>query len=216
MPAPGLNRYWLNRILLCLATSLTVTGTAYVCAWLNYRHLVAPQESTEPTRAKLEMLRQGVDTYKAATGRWPENLSELPVVRDKKVLEKEGFPVDQWGWPIHYEMGEGTYKLYSNGKDGRPGGIGSAADLVAGQPDPAAGPPPTFARFLTDPNTKLLQMACILGGLAAFPLCLLQAAGKGGKRPTLGETIFINVVTAFFATVAALVIGSLHIIPGGH
>jgi hypothetical protein len=214
MAAPGEIRYWVSRILLCLATSLAVAGTAYVCAWLKYRNLATLQESTEPTRADLEILRQGVETYKAATGRLPENLSELPVVRDKKVRVKEGYPLDQWGLPIRYEQRDGTYKLYSYGKDGKPGGIGSYADLVAGQP--AAGPPPTFGRFLTDPNTILLQAACILGGVAAFPLCLLQAAGKGGQRPTLGQTLVINVVTAFFATLAALVIGTLHIIPGGH
>jgi general secretion pathway protein G len=216
MPVPSEIRYWVSRLLLCLATSLAVAGTAYVCAWSNYRKLATPTESTEPTRADLETLRRGVETYKAATGRLPEKLSELPVVRDKKVRLKEGFPVDQWGWPIHYEKTAGTYKLYSNGKDGKPGGIGSAADLVAGQPDPAAGPSPTFGRFLTDPNTRLLQAACIVGGMAAFPLCLLQAAGKGGQRPTLGQLVVFNVVTAVFATLAALVIGTLHIMPGGH
>ena len=216
MPAPGAYRYWVNRVLLCLATSFAVAGAAYVCAWLNYRNLATPCESTEPTRADLETLRQAIDTYKATTGRLPEKLSELPVVRDKKVGVKEGYPLDQWGWPIHYEVTGGRYKLYSNGRDGKPGGIGSYADLVAGQPDPAAGPPPTFGQFLTDPNTILLQAACILGGVAAFPLCLLQAAGKGGQRPTLGQTLFMNVVTAFLATLVALVIGTLHVIPGGH
>lgn len=216
MPAPGEVRYWVSRVLLCLATSLAVAGAAYVCAWLNYRKLATPTEATEPTRADLEILRQAVEAQKAATGRLPETLTDLPVVRDNKVRLREGFPVDQWGLPIHYEPGNGTYKLYSNGKDGKPGGIGTYADLVAGQPDPAAGPPPTFGQFLTEPKTLLLQTACILGGVAAFPLCLLQVAGKGGKRPTLAETLLTNLVTAFFATLAALVIGTLHIIPGGH
>jgi len=80
----------------------------------------------------------------------------------------------------------------------------------------AAGPPPTFGQFLTTPNTVALQAACILGGVAAFPLCLLQAAGKGGKRPTLVQFILANVVTAVFATLAALMIGTLHLMPGGH
>jgi hypothetical protein len=216
MPAPGEHRYWTSRILLCLATSLVVAGTAYTCAYLNYRKLATPTESTEPTRADLETLRQAIESYKATTGHLPKYLSDLPVVKDRKVQTKEEFPVDQWGFPIRYEVTDGAFKLYSNGKLGKPGGIGSYAQLVAGAPDPAAGPPPTFGQFLTEPKTFLLQAACILGGVAAFPLCLLQARAKGGKRPTLGQAVVLNLVTAVFATFAALVIGMLHIIPGGH
>jgi Type II secretion system (T2SS), protein G len=214
-PAPGANCYHVYRLLLCLATSLVVAATAYTCAWLKYRNVATLHESTEPTRADLETLRQAVEDYKATRGRLPERLTDLSVVREKKVRVLEGIPVDQWGWMIRYDVWNGTYRLYSHGKENKPGGLGDYADLHAGQPDPAA-EPVTFSRFLTDPKAFLLQAACILGGVAAFPLCLLQTAPKGGERPTLGRIVLTNVVTAVFTTFAALVIGMLHIIPGGH
>ena len=128
---------------------------------------------------------------------------------------REEFPVDQWGHPIRYEVVNGTFKLYSNGKLGKPRGIGSYAQPVAREPDPAPGPPPTFGQFLTEPKTFPLQAACILGGVAAFPVRLSQAPEQGGKRPTLGQLLALNLVTAVFATFAALVIGMLHIIRRG-
>jgi len=146
----------------------------------------------------------------------PQKLTDLSVVRENKVRVEEGVPVDQWRFRIHYEPGDGTYKLYSNGRDDKPGGVGDYADLYAGQPDPAEGKPPTFGQFLTEPKTINLQAACMVSGVVAFPLCLLQAAGKGGKRPTLGQVILTNAVTAFFAILAAVMIGTLHIVPGGH
>jgi Type II secretion system (T2SS), protein G len=215
VPAPDADRYRTYRLLLCLATSLVVAGTAYACAWLNYRNYATLRESTEPTRADLETLRQAVEDYKATKGRLPAELTDLSVVREQKVRVEEGVPVDQWRWPIHYEVWNETYRLYSNGMEAKPGGLGSYADLYAGQPDPAA-EPVTFGRFLTDPKAFLLQAACVLGGVAAFPLCLLQTAGKGGQRPTLVRILLTTVVTAVFTTFAALVIGMLHIIPGGH
>jgi hypothetical protein len=215
VPAPGANRYRMYRLLLCLATSLVVAGTAYACAWLNYQDLATLRESTEPTRADLETLRQAVEDYKASTGRLPAKLTDLPVVREKKVRVEEGVPVDQWRQRINYEVSNGTYQLYSKGMDGKPGGLGSYADLYAGQPDPAA-EPVTFGRFLTDPKAFLVQAACILGGVAAFPLCLLQIRAMGGQRPTLARILLATVTTAFFTTLAAVVIGILHITPGGH
>jgi hypothetical protein len=209
-------RFWVSRVLLSLVASLAVAGTAYVCAFLKYRTMATPTESTESTRADLEILRQAVEAHKAATGRFPKYLTDLAVVREHKVRTKEEFPVDQWGHGIRYEVQDGTFRIYSNGKLDKPGGIGDYATLVAGEPDPVAGPPPTFPQFLTKLETIPIQIACILGGLAAFTLCMSQAAGKGGTRPTLGQTIVINIVTALVATFAALMIAGLHLIPGGH
>jgi hypothetical protein len=88
-----------------------VAGTGYLCAYLNYRKLATPTESTESTRADLETLRQAIETYKATTGHLPKDLRDLPVVKDGKLRTREAFPVDQWGLGIHYEITDGAFRI---------------------------------------------------------------------------------------------------------
>ena len=71
MPTPSEFRRLVPRLLLCLATTVTVSATAYLCAWANYRNNIYPHSAPYLTRTDLELLREGIEAHKKTTGDWP-------------------------------------------------------------------------------------------------------------------------------------------------
>jgi hypothetical protein len=207
---------WIPRLLICLATAAIISVTAYLCAWLSARNIYSRTEEHARTRKDLDLLRKDVERHKEATGAWPARLTDLSAVKEKRVrVDEAGEPVDGWGRPLVYRIQPGGYQLFSFGADGMPGGVGKYADLFAGQADtwPER---PTLAQFTALREAVPAQLACLLAGAVAFPLCLLEARGRRGERPSLGRFLLANAVTAVFAILAALMIGGLHTMPGGH
>jgi hypothetical protein len=164
----------------------------------------------------LERLDEDIQRHKKTTGAWPARLTDLNVVKEKRVgVDETGEPVDGWGRPWQYRKDAGDYVLFSFGADGLPRGVGQNADLYPGQAD-SWPDHPTLAQFTALPETRPILLACILAGVVAFPLCLLQARGRPGDRPSLGRVLLANAVTAVFAILAAFFIAALHMMPGGH
>jgi hypothetical protein len=87
--------------------------------------------------------------------------------------------------------------------------------MVAGQPD-AWPERPTLLQFSNLPEARPVQVACILAGAAAFPLCLLGARKEKEQRVTIVRILARSVATGVFAILAALVMSALHRMPGGH
>jgi general secretion pathway protein G len=86
--------------------------------------------------AQMQMLSTALDTYRLDVGSYPSALAELRVGTapgwDGPYLPRE-LPVDPWGNPYVYSIGEKAetpYSLMSYGKDGRAGGDGDAEDIV--------------------------------------------------------------------------------------
>lgn len=84
-------------------------------------------------RSQLQQLRTQIEEYAFAhDGRYPESLDALALPE---------LPRDMWGHPLVYEPPTPEHReprVYSLGKDGRPGGTGEDADIHEG-PDPAEG-----------------------------------------------------------------------------
>jgi len=216
MPTSNDPPRWATRIVLCLLTGIIISGTAYYCAFLTYRNSYQARSEQHQTIQLLERVRAHVDFHKENTGAWPKRLTDLEAVKQHALpLNDNGEPVDVWGRPLHYEVGEDGYRLFSYGRDGKPGGDGEDADLFAGQPEPGA-PPPTLRDFATGAHALLGQIPCIGAGLVAIPILLLNARGQPGKRPSILQVLAANIVTACFAIFAALFIAALHLVPGGH
>ena len=214
MATPSKFRRWAFSFLLCSATAIAISATAYLCAWYNYRNISQHRADQASTRGELELLREEIERHREATGKWPERLTDLNAVKEKQLrLDEAGLPVDWWGRPLEYRLAGANYVLFSYGRDGRPGGSGQDTDLFAGQPIPD---PPTFWEFTQMQEGMPVQLACLLAGAVAFPLCLLQAKGRPGNPPSQAKILLMNAVTAFFAILAALMIGTLHVMPGGH
>jgi len=214
-PAANDSPRWALRLVLCLATALISSATAYLCAYLNFRNNIFLKSAQHMTKLDLELLRKDVERHKATTGAWPADLRGLNVVKEGRVrVDTAGQPLDRWGRPFQYKVLERGYALYSYGRDGVAGGTGVDSDLHGGQAAPTE--PPPLWEFATMPDALLVQVPCIAAGVVAFPLLLLQARGRQGNRPTVWRLVVANVVTAFFAILAALMIATLHLIPGGH
>lgn len=201
---------------LCLSTALTVSVTAYLCAWLSIRKEFVWTEGHAKTREDLERLRIAIEAYKKTSGAYPDQLSQLSIVKDKHIrVDKDGEPVDAWNYPLQYRIQGDSFLLLSFGPEHLPGGIGKHADMVAGQPD-AWAEPPTLVAFSNMPEARQVQVACILVAAATVPLCLLAARKEKGQRVTIMSFLARIAAIGVFAILGALVISALHMMPGGH
>ena len=91
-------------------------------------------------KAQINAFEKALDQYHLDTGRYPgteQGLSAL-VVRPANEPKWQGpylvkaLPPDPWGNPYQYRQPgqHGEYDLWSQGKDGQPGGTGEAADVT--------------------------------------------------------------------------------------
>ncbi len=215
MTLSGVIRGWVPRILLCLATASVISATAYLCAWFEYRGWPYFQDAQDITRYQIEELRAEVERYREASGRLPTSLAELDAVKEHKLRQDdEGRPLDAWERPYHYEVNDGSYDLYSLGRDGRVGGFGLDADLHAGKRHSAT-ELPTLWQFTTELPTKGIQLSCLLAGLLAFPLCLLGVTRGATGRVPPARVVVVHGLTALFAVLTAVAISVLNL-PTGH
>jgi hypothetical protein len=216
MANPAESTHWLLRLALCLATAVTVATTAYLCGWLNGRQYYVRSEEYVATRKTLEFLRGEIERYKETTGRWPETITDLKVVKEKQLpVDEFGNPKDGWGRSMRYWKDADRYRLVSYGPLGKPGGVGQWGELDAGQADtwPER---PTLWQFTTMRDALPVQVASLGAGIVAFPICLMEGRGKPGSPPSLARLLMANAVTALFAILAAVMIAGMHLVPGGH
>lgn len=99
------------------------------------------KSEVQVARAQLQAIADALDQFRLDVGRYPNTSEGLAALTQALPGEakwrgpylKKEVPPDPWGKPYQYRSpGErGEYDLGSLGKDGRPGGEGDAADLVA-------------------------------------------------------------------------------------
>jgi general secretion pathway protein G len=98
------------------------------------------KSETKAARAQIDALEKALDQYRLDTGHYPTTEQGLAALNtrpsnearwDGPYLKKE-VPPDPWGKSyIYRQPGEhGEFDLFSNGKDGQPGGSGDAADVM--------------------------------------------------------------------------------------
>lgn len=96
---------------------------------------------TKTAKAQINALGQALDQYRLDVGRYPtteQGLAALNKNTDNSTkwsgpYLKKAVPNDPWDRPYLYKSpGEhGDYDLYSNGKDGQPGGTKESQDVVS-------------------------------------------------------------------------------------
>ena len=94
-------------------------------------------------QAQIDSFGKALDQYRLDTGQYPLTDSGLNalVVRPESEPKWAGpylakaVPLDPWGRPYQYKSpgDHGDYDLLSLGKDGQPGGVDEAADIVSWQ-----------------------------------------------------------------------------------
>jgi hypothetical protein len=209
------SRNWTTRLLLCTATWVTISSTAYICAWREYRGYSYFRFPQEMTRTELERFREGIEQHREATGKLPAHLNELvPVPEQQFMSDGIGRPFDGWGHSLQYVVADGTYKLFSYGEDGKPGGEGLDADLYAGAP-PSDRERLTLAQFMARPDAKGIQLTCLVAGAIAFPLFFVYGLGQQGPKLSLTRALVVSAITAIFAIFTAVFMSAAHL-PSGH
>jgi len=97
------------------------------------------KSEVKAARAQIKALEDALDQYRLDGGRYPETAQGLAALNAQPAGEarwqgpylKKEVPKDPWGNAYQYRSpGEhGEVDVYSLGKDGQPGGEGSAADI---------------------------------------------------------------------------------------
>jgi Type II secretion system (T2SS), protein G len=202
------------RLLMCFTTALVVTATAWIVAWRECRNwefaAYSPQSSTWRS---LKRVSASVERYRQKAGKLPGDLTELDIVKDEEAtVNNKGQPVDSWGNPFGYQVNGENYVVISYGRDGQPGGEGYDADFRSDQD-------PTFVKmtlweFTSESRTMGMKLACILGGLFAFPICLFLRPPRRSQG-TIIKVLAMNIITAVFAIIVAVLMSVLHL-PTGH
>lgn len=103
------------------------------------------KSQVQATRAQLDAFNKALDAYRLDLGRYPtteQSLTALVAAPAQPTAQWHGpylqkaIPLDPWGHPYLYRS-PGTqgrdYDLWSNGRDGRPGGEGDDADIASWQ-----------------------------------------------------------------------------------
>jgi hypothetical protein len=199
------------RVLACTAVAVTVAGTAFICAWYEYRSWPYFLFDHRYTGAELDSLTVLLDEHRAAVGRYPDTLAGLRV-KEARVDDADRV-VDIWRNPYVYRVDADGYTLYSLGRDGRGGGDGIDADVyptAAGRPQAVA----TFWQFATELETAGVKFVCAMAGVAAFIMCQVLGVGRPSGSSRKAQ-VLKGTATAVAAVLAAVVISFLHL-PTGH
>jgi general secretion pathway protein G len=98
------------------------------------------KSETKIARAQIDSLEKALDQYRVDTGRYPSAAHGLAALVSKPDDEprwggpylKGNVPHDPWGQPYVYRSpgAKGDFDLLSYGRDGQPGGIGDAQDVL--------------------------------------------------------------------------------------
>jgi general secretion pathway protein G len=91
-------------------------------------------------KAQIELLGQALDQFKLDTGRYPTTQEGLGALMTNPTVDnwegpylKKAVPADPWNKPYIYSSPgtHGEYDLFSNGKDGNPGGESEDKDVTS-------------------------------------------------------------------------------------
>ncbi len=118
-------------LLVLAALAVTVVRPAW---YRPIRHPAATAQSD------MEEIAAALETYRHDAGRYPataQGLDALSTPPQAAPLDSAWYgpyvtsamPLDPWGHAYQYHDSADTYQLWSNGADGRAGGIGADADL---------------------------------------------------------------------------------------
>ncbi len=86
-------------------------------------------EEAKRDRVRLDIsaIKQGLDTYYAKKGKYPDTGAGLKALVDAQIMEK--VPMDPWDHEYLYVLESNKPVITSYGKDGTPGGEGNDADI---------------------------------------------------------------------------------------
>lgn len=201
------------RLIASVAVGVVVAVVAFLGAYWNLQGLLGLRYDEYAARWRLDALEQKIEEHRKSDGHLPTSLAEIERVEEARFgADAEGWPLDPWGHPFQYRAEGDRFDLYSFGRDGRPGGAGSDADiypLSANRPFP---PPPTIRQFYFDLPTEGIRTTCQLAGVIAALACFTAPRRHAGDVRVMAAGV---VGTSIGAIVVAIILSGLHV-PNGH
>jgi hypothetical protein len=188
-------------------------------------------------RLTLESIARVVDAlqdYQGERHTLPKTLDELPNLQLVRT-DDQSRPADYWRRPLQYQVNGSRYRVFSSGRDGKPGGLGLDYDLsnddlteTKDRDDSArwrtlpAKARPTFRQFLSDRGGSVnsgsgqaMALASLISGLTAFLLAFL-ILGAPPKAKGRSVSVAFELLIALGGTLlVGLSIAVLHV-PSGH
>jgi hypothetical protein len=211
------NRQSIRRALLAAAiTAACIFLTTYGSAWVAYRPFVALGRDG-PIHMSIYacLFRAALDTYAKEHGSYPDTLDEAFTQDGGK-----NSYLDPWNHPYQYTKTDAGYRLFSLGRDGKPGGVGLDADFDLLNFDSPYLPdvPVTFSQFLLEGGgSNTLFRVALTASLCAALACFIVAGTPRGESaiPWRGVlfSVFVTTVAAFFVVgflMALYLVGSGH------
>jgi hypothetical protein len=169
-------------LLISLATSACVFALTYLIAWVAFRPIVSVGQA-EPgySCSRLRYVHRSLAQYNDKHGRYPTSLREA-----FPPTENMDYYVDPWHRPCQYAKTDHGYRLFSLGRDGKPGGQGLDGDFdfpIGSYPDVQI----TFSQFLFEGTASgdlfsIALLAGILASLACFAWTVSTAAADREKK----------------------------------
>lgn len=205
------------RVAIATGVGLLVFAVTLLATWQgNGRHLVYLDELFSQPEVRLDVLRVGsaVESYREQRGSLPATLDAL-----QDLPQAEGFFDDEgniypgsWGHPLVYSTDGEHFRLISYGRDGKPGGRGSDADLTYDAPDPPEGMP-TIKQFLFELCTPGMFRTGVFAGLLAAVLCIVITRPVATR--SWMATVLSLVATVASTAIIGAILAALHV-PSGH
>jgi hypothetical protein len=199
------------RVCLSLGVAAVVFVISFITAWRGVRGMPNWSYPHFSTMRLLVQVRDAVEAYRAKEGKLPQSLAQLKDIPEFYINES-GEVIDDWRYPLQYEVHGETYLVTSYGRDGREGGAGLDADLTSEHPQ---WPGPTLSQFLWEMPTKGIINTCILSGVVAAVLTFLAVRVRPAGTQDIAGLAMRILVIAVATFVMGAFISVLHI-PTGH
>jgi hypothetical protein len=208
------------RLLASTAVGVAMAGMTYLCAFGSMRDASPYRERHWSAFQILGRLREALEQFHEESRSYPEKLADLKANRDLLVeFEPSGHVLDPWGHPYDYSSQGSSYTLRSLGSDGKPGGMGLAADADAREIVPENGMyrfpgvgSPTLWQFTFDCDTGSMKGVCVSTGILAFVICLVTLRNERVRPAVLLGRLVTTLVVCLMVT---MFISVLHI-PSHH
>jgi hypothetical protein len=195
-------------------TAACIFLTTYWSAWVAYRPFVAlGRDEPMYILGNGRLFHDALERYAEEHGHYPDSL-------------KDAFPkdvdftyhVDSWKNPYHYARTDKGYRLFSLGRDAKPGGVGLDADFDLSYPPQLKNVPVTFSQFLFEGGGSgtlfaVALVASVCAALACFLLANSARQSSAISWPGLLLSVFATVVAAFFVVGVLM---ALYLIGNGH
>lgn len=194
-------------------------GVSFLAAFGMMRSNFELQREQSVTLQVLKVVRTAINEYHGANQQWPVRLQveqlhldlekllvlesvSLSLARTGKITDAD--LVDGWKRPLRYEADSQGFRLWSDGRDGRPGGTGLDSDLDGAQS--LRDVEPTFRQFLHELCPPGMWFSSTLTGIMTAVLWLSFAPRGLGRQhgyvsvylvATIGIALFIGLVMTF-------------------